>query len=91
MNLKPCTVGSYFRKDPSVRADIMFDNYENFPRIITCFEKNLKLMILSEKACIRNAHRGELGVRIQEGKLSSPTEKQAIESMMIDQAICRDH
>lgn len=87
MNLKTCTVGSYFRKDPSDRADIMFDNYENFPRIINCFAKNLKLMILSEKACIRNAHRGELGVRVQEGKLSSPTEKQAIESMMIDQAI----
>ncbi len=88
MHLKEFTVGSYFRREPAVRADIMFDNYESFPRIINCFEKNLKLMILSEKACIRNAHRGELGVRIQEGtKESSPTEKQAIESMMIDQAL----
>ena len=88
MNLKEFTIGSYFRKEPSDRANIMFDNDENFPRIINCFEKNLKLMILSEKACIRNARRGELGVRIQEGpKACSPTEKQAIESMMIDQAI----
>lgn len=88
MELRECTVGSYFRKKPSVRADIMFDNYENFPQIIKCFESNLRLMILSEKAGIRNARRGELGVRIQEGNWkSSPTESQALINLTLDKAM----
>ena len=87
MTLKECTVGSYFKRKPSVRAEIIYDNYETFPRLITVFEKNLKLMIMSEKACVRNAHRGELGVRIQEGKVSDPTQKQAMENLMVDNAI----
>lgn len=87
MRLKQESVGSYYRLAPEKRLEIIYDNYEKFPRIITSFEKNLKLLIVSERAYIRNRQRGELGVRIQTSGNYSPTEANAITNMMIDEAI----
>ena len=91
MKLNTSVVGSYFRKKPSTRIEILYDNYESFPRLIICCEKNLKLMIMTEKARIRSTHRGELGVRIQDGgKLSSPVEKEVVDNDMVDRAIANE-
>ena len=54
MKLEQYSVGSYFREAPEKRLEIIYDNYDNFPNVIIGFEKNLKLLIVSEKAAIRN-------------------------------------
>lgn len=87
MKLEQYSVGSYFREAPEKRLEIIYDNYDNFPNVIIGFEKNLKLLIVSEKAAIRNRMRDELGTRIQNSGNYSPTEANAITNMMIEQAI----
>lgn len=54
MKLEQYSVGSYFREAPEKRLEIIYDNYDNFPNVIIGFDKNLKLLIVSEKAAIRN-------------------------------------
>ena len=87
MQLEQCNIGSYFRKPPAKRLEILYDNYTVFPRLIECFEKNLKLLIVSEKAIIRNRQRDELGVRVKQSMISSPTEAAAIMDITIENAI----
>ena len=87
MKLEQYSVGSYFREASEKRLEIIYDNYDNFPNVIIGFKKNLKLLIVSEKAAIRNRMRDELGTRIQNSGNYSPTEANAITNMMIEQAI----
>ena len=41
MKLNTSVVGSYFRKKPSARIEILYDNYESFPRLIVSAVKRL--------------------------------------------------
>lgn len=59
----------------------------NFIRMVEGFERNLSFIIKQEKEMKRRAAIGELGVRVQNSHISDPTAREAIDNMMIEQAI----
>ena len=81
-------VRRYAKSEPVERIDIICAHYENFTSIIDSFEVGVFHLISSEKAYNRQKRKGDLGVRIQDGKgHSDPTAKQAVENVMIKVAI----
>lgn len=77
----------YSNASATERVDIMFDNYQLFPRMIRKEEKKTQYKIKSEREFSRSHNRGELGVRVQTSKISSPTEDEAIANVMLDEAM----
>jgi len=81
-------VRRYAKSEPVERIDIICAHYENFTSIIDSFEVGVFHLIPCEKAYNRQKRKGDLGVRIQDGKgHSDPTAKQAVENVMIMEAI----
>ena len=81
-------VRRYAKSEPVERIDIICAHYENFTSIIDSFEVGVFHLISCEKAYNRQKRKGDLGVRIQYGKgHSDPTAKQAVENVMIKEAI----
>ena len=80
-------VEQYADSDVGKRIDILIRYYPNFIRLVEGFERNLGFIIKQEKEMKRRAAIGELGVRVQNSHISDPTAREAIDNMMIEQAI----
>ena len=65
-------VRRYAKSEPVERIDIICAHYENFTSIIDSFEVGVFHLISSEKAYNRQKRKGDLGVRIQDGKGLNP-------------------
>ncbi len=65
------------------RLNLMINNYSTFPKIIRKMELKTRYRIKSEKEYMRSHLRGELGVRVQNSKLSDPTFEEASTNIML--------
>lgn len=81
-------VESYGKGNPHERFKLIYKNYEVFPQLVNSFEVGLFNRIMYEVEYNRRAKNGDdLGIRVQTGRVSSPTEAKAIEHLEIRAAI----
>ncbi len=80
-------VEQYAGSDVGARIDILIKYYPNFIRLVEGFERSLSFIIKQEKEMQRRTAIGELGVRVQTSHISDPTAREAIDNVMIEQAI----
>lgn len=80
-------VEQYADSDVGKRIDILIRYYPNFIRLVEGFEQSLSFIIKQEKEMKRRAAIGELGVRVQNSHISDPTAREAIDNIMIMEAI----
>ncbi len=76
----------YRDADAEGRLDIMLGNYCTFPKLIRKLERKTHYKIKCEKEHLKSRARAELGVRIQNSKISKPTEEEAELNRMIEEA-----
>lgn len=77
---------NYKVANPEERFEIMFAHYSFFPKVIRKLEKKTQFKIKAEREYMRSHNRGELGVRVQNSNISSPTEDEAIANIEIEEA-----
>lgn len=77
----------YADADVSQRIDILIRFYPNFMRLVEGFEQSLSFIIKEEKAYKHRQAKGDLGVRVQTSGTSDPTAREAIDNIMIMDAI----
>lgn len=80
-------VGNYGGLKPKTRFDILYREYSTFPQKMNMYKSTIEMMISSEKACARRDAIGDLGVRIQSGRITSIVEQHALENIAIEQFI----
>lgn len=80
-------VKQYEDADVSERIEILIRYYPNFTRLVEGYEQNLTFIIKEEKAYRHRQAKGELGVRVQTSGKSDPTAREAIDNVMIMEAI----
>lgn len=80
-------VEQYADSDVGKRIEILIRYYPNFIRLVEGFEQSLSFIIKQEKEMKRRAAIGELGVRVQNSHISDPTAREAIDNIMIMEAI----
>lgn len=80
-------VEKYADSDVGKRIEILIRYYPNFIRLVEGFEQSLSFIIKQEKEMKRRAAIGELGVWVQNSHISDPTAKEAIDNIMIMEAI----
>ena len=80
-------VEQYADSDVGKRIAILIRYYPNFIRLVEGFEQSLSFIIKQEKEMKRRAAIGELGVRVQNSHISDPTAREAIDNIMIMEAI----
>lgn len=81
-------VEAYGKGNPHERFNMIYKNYEVFQQQVDSFEVGLFNRIMYEVEYNRRAKNGEdLGIRINTGRVSSPTESKAIEHLEIREAI----
>ncbi|WP_031553921.1 hypothetical protein [Oribacterium sp. FC2011] len=80
-------VEQYADSDVGKRIDIRIRYYPNFIRLVEGFEQSLSFIIKQEKEMKRRSAIGELGVRVQNSHISDPTAREAIDNIMIMEAI----
>ena len=77
----------YGNAKPDVRIDLILDYYHSFPAIIEGQQKVLIRRIKNEYDYMHQKHKDDLGIRIQNFKLSDPTAKEAIQMVCIENAV----
>ena len=80
-------VKQYEDADVSERIEILIRYYPNFTRLVEGYEQNLRLIIKEEKAYRHRQAKGELGIRVQTSGTSDLTAREAIDNVMIMEAI----
>ena len=80
-------VEQYADSDVGKRIEILIRYYPNFIHLVEGFEQSLSFIIKQEKEMKRRAAFGELGVRVQNSHISDPTAREAIDNIMIMDAI----
>ena len=81
-------VGRYYRLSPSKRFDEIVFHYDHFQILIRDYEKDIEDWLYQGRALVRQADRGELGVRIQSGNASvSVVEITVEEKMQVENVI----
>ena len=80
-------VKQYEDADVTERIEILIRYYPNFTRLVEGYEQNLSFIIKEEKAFRHRKAKGELGVRVQTSGKSDPTAREAIDNVMIMEAI----
>ena len=80
-------VDEYATSDIKRRIDIILENYPNFLEIMDGYEESLKFLIINERKAARRRNMGELGVRVQTSGISDKTANEAIERVMLSEAI----
>lgn len=80
-------VEQYADSDVGKRIEILIRYYPNFIHLVEGFEQSLSFIIKQEKEMKRRAAIGELGVRVQNSHISDPTAREAIDNIMIMEAI----
>lgn len=80
-------VEQYAYADTSGRIDILIKYYPNFLRLVEGYEQSLSFIIKQEKEYKHRVSRGDLGVRVQTSGISDPTAREAIDNIMIMDAI----
>lgn len=80
-------IEKYGSTKPEGRIDLILDYYHDFPAIIEGQQGLLIQKIKNEKDYLRQKNNKDLGVRIQNFKLSDPTAKEAIELVSIENAV----
>ena len=77
----------YADADVPQRIDILIRFYPNFMRLVEGFEQSLSFIIREEKAYKHRQAKGDPGVRVQTSGTSDPTAREAIDNIMIMEAI----
>ena len=72
---------------PEGRLVIRFAKYHVFPKEMRKMETKTKYKIKAEKENVRRHNRGELGVRVQTSNLSDVTADEAIDNVMLEEAL----
>lgn len=80
-------VERYAESEVEERVKIIMQNYPNFIPFIEGYEKTLVIIIAQEKEYRRKQMHADLGVRVQTSGVSDPTARQAIDNVMIMDAI----
>ena len=81
-------VDSYGQSNPHERFMLIYKNYEVFLKLIESYEIGLFNRILYEREYNLRAKKGEdIGIRIRTNRVSDPTARQAIENILIREAI----
>ena len=80
-------VEQYAGADVPARIELLIKYYPNFIRLVEGYEQSLSFIIKEEKAYARKSAMEDLGVRVQTSGTSDPTAKEAIENIMIMEAI----
>lgn len=80
-------VKQYEEANVSGRIEILIKYYPNFIRLVEGYEQSLSFIIKEEKAYKHRQAKGELGVRVQTSGISDPTAREAIDNIMIMEAI----
>ena len=80
-------VKQYEEANVSGRIEILIKYYPNFIRLVEGYEQSLSFIIKEEKAYKHRQAKGELGVRVQTSGMSDPTAREAIDNIMIMDAI----
>lgn len=80
-------VKQYEDADVTERIEILIRYYPNFTRLVEGYEQSLTFIIKEEKAFRHRQAKGELGVRVQTSGKSDPTDREAIDNVMIMEAI----
>ena len=80
-------VKQYADSDVGERIELLIKHYPNFIRLVEGYEQSLSFIIKQEKESKRRSALGELGVRVQTSNISDPTAREAIDNIMIMQAI----
>lgn len=80
-------VDEYPSADNKRRVDIILSNFQNFPEIMYGYEESLKFLIINERKSERRKTMGNLGVRVQTSGTSDKTANEAIESVMLSEAL----
>ena len=87
MKVEANIVEQYADSDIGERIAILIRYYPNFIRLVEGFEQSLSFIIKQEKEMKRRAAIGELGVRVQNSHISDPMAREAIDNIMIMEAI----
>lgn len=80
-------VKQYEDADFSKRVDIMLDNFASFTTQIEISFDAIKYRIKEDRAFARRQDKGDLGVRVQSSGTGSPTEREALENIEIEEAL----
>ncbi len=80
-------IKKYANADVNGRMEIILKNYPRFMQMVDGYEQCLSIIIRTEREYNRSKKNGDLGVRVQTSGVSDPTAKQAIENVMIQEAI----
>ena len=78
---------SYSEADPEGRLKIMMGNYAVFPKMIRRVEKKVFYKITVEREYMKSHNRVELGVRVQTSQMPDPTAKEALDHVILEDAI----
>ena len=87
MKTEVSIVDRYAKADPWGRIDIILLNYSNFLEIVDGCEESLKFLIVNERRINRKRSLGDLGVRVQSSGMGDKTAQEAINIVMLDEAI----
>ena len=78
---------NYSEADPEGRLKIMMGNYAVFPKMIRRAEKKVFYKITVEREYMKSHNRVELGVRVQTSQQPDPTADEALEHVILEDAI----
>ena len=80
-------VKQYEEANVSGRIEILIKYYPNFICLVEGYEQSLSFIIKEEKAYKHRQAKEELGVRVQTSGVSDPTAREAIDNIMIMDAM----
>ena len=87
MKAEASIVKQYEYADFEKRVDIMLENFASFTaRIDICYEA-IKYRIKEDRAFARRQDKGDPGIRVQSSGTGSPTEREALENIEIEEAL----
>ena len=79
-------IDKYRAADVNGRLIIMFKNYARLPRELRKAEKIIIYKIKAEREYIRSHNRDTLSTRVQSSSISNPTENEAIDNALLEDA-----
>ena len=80
-------ISRYILADFEERVCIMLDNYTTFEAQLEIELDGIEYRIKEERAYQRRSAKGDLGVRVQTSGISDPTYQEAVENIMIAEAL----
>lgn len=79
-------INKYRNADERERVNILMDNYSVFSKELRKAEKKIIYMIKADREFIRSHNRGNCETRVQTSVITNPTESEAIENALLEEA-----